>query len=227
MLRAVVAAAVVLASVLSAAAVEAETLGEKLRAGAQKAGEAAKTTAHKVGKTVDSTVELAKKDPDPAVTRAKLDRMAEETLAFLFATNPAAREQFDLSAGYAVFDTRKATLFGAVAGFGKGVAVSNATGARTYMNMGTGGVGLAFGFGGFESQVVILFQDEPGFQRFVTEGYDATAQAAARAGEQKAEETLRFVDGRQIFVLGKNGWRVSATAAGTKYWAAPDLNAVP
>ncbi len=46
-----------------------------------------------------------------------------------------------------MFDTRKATLFGAVAGFGKGVAVSRLTGARTYMNMGTGGVGLAFGFG--------------------------------------------------------------------------------
>jgi hypothetical protein len=95
------------------------------------------------------------------------------------------------------------------------------------MNMGTGGVGLAFGFGGFESQIVMLFQDEAGFTRFVTEGYDATAQAGARAGEDQAEETLRFVDGRQIFVLSKNGWRVSATAAGTKYWAAPDLNALP
>jgi hypothetical protein len=126
-----------------------------------------------------------------------------------------------------VFDTRRAALFGAVAGFGKGVAVSRATGARTYMNMGTGGVGLAFGFGGFESQIVMLFQDEAGFTRFVTEGYDATAQAGARAGEDQAEETLRFVDGRQIFVLSKNGWRVSATAAGTKYWAAPDLNALP
>jgi hypothetical protein len=223
MLRAVLVAAMV----LIAGAAGAETLGEKLRAGTQKAGQAVKNTADKVGQTVDSTVDLAKKDPDPAITRAKLDRMAEETLAKLFATNPAARAQFDISAGYAVFDTRKATLFGAVAGFGKGVAVSNDTGARTYMNMGTGGVGLAFGFGGFESQVVILFQDTYSFNDFVTRGYDATAQAAARAGEDKAEEALRFYDGRSIFVLGKNGWRVSASAAGTKYWAAPDLNAVP
>jgi hypothetical protein len=216
-------AILVLGMVLAGAA-SAESLGEKLRAGAQKAGQAAKTTAHNVGKTVDSTAELLRKDPSPDVTRAKLDKMAEETMALLFATEPRARAQFDLSAGYAVFDTRKATLFGAVAGFGKGVAVSNVTGARTYMNMGTGGVGLAFGFGGFESQVVILFQDEAGFQRFVTEGYDATAQASARVRDDVAEEALRFVDGRQIFVFGKSGWRVSASAAGTKYWAAPDLN---
>ncbi len=216
--------AVLLVGMMLAGAAQAESLGDKLRAGTQKAGQAVKNTANRVGETVDSTVELAKKDPTPEVTRAKLDRMADETLSKLFATNPAARDQFDISAGYAVFDTRRAALFGAVAGFGKGVAVSNVTGARTYMNMGTGGVGLAFGFGGFESQVVILFQDEPGFQRFVTQGYDATAQAAARAGEGKAEETLRFYDGRSIFVLGRNGWRVSATAAGTKYWAAPDLN---
>ena len=215
---------VVLAAVGLAVAAPAETLGERLRAGSQKAGQAVKNTARAVGETVDSTVELATKDASPDVTRAKLDAMADETLENLFATNPAARAQFDASAGYAVFDTRKATLLGVVAGFGKGVAVSKLTGARTYMNMGTGGVGLAFGFGGFESQVVILFEDEPVFERFVVEGYDATAQAAGRAGEEGAEETMRFVDGRSIFVLGKNGWRVSATAAGTRYWAAADLN---
>ncbi len=98
----------------------------------------------------NSTVDLAKPDPNPQATRDKLDAMAAQTLTNLFATNPAAQAQFDISAGYAVFDTRKATLLGVVAGFGKGVAVSKTTGARTYMNMGTGGVGLAFGFGGFE-----------------------------------------------------------------------------
>jgi hypothetical protein len=213
-------------AIISAAAggAGAETLGQKLKAGTQKAGQAVKNTAQNVGNTINSTADLAKGDPNPQVTRDKLDAMAAETLANLFAANPAARAQFDISAGYAVFDTRKATLLGVVAGFGKGVAVSQATGARTYMNMGTGGVGLAFGFGGFESQVVILFESDYAFGDFVTRGYDATAQAGARAGEEKAEETLRFYDGRSIFVLGKNGWRVSATAAGTKYWVAADLN---
>lgn len=116
----------------------AETLGQKLKAGTQKAGQVVKRGAAQVGETVNSTVDLAKPDPNPQATRDKLDAMAAQTLANLFATNPAAQAQFDISAGYAVFDTRKATLLGVVAGFGKGVAVSKTTGARTYMNMGTG-----------------------------------------------------------------------------------------
>ena len=38
-------------------------------------------------------------------------------------------------------------------------------------------------------------------------------------GDEKADIGVRFVDGRAIFVLTKQGWKVSATAAGTKYWA--------
>ena len=43
-------------------------------------------------------------------------------------------------------------------------------------------------------------------------------------GDEKAEIGVRFVDGRAIFVLTKQGWKVSATAAGTKYWADANLN---
>ena len=124
-----------------------------------------------------------------------------------------------------MFDTRKATLLGVVAGFGKGVAVSKTTGARTYMNMGTGGVGLAFGFGGFESPGG---DPVPGRSRLSAGSSRKAMTRPRRRGRgrarDKAEEMLRFQDGRSIFVLGKNGWRVNATAAGTKYWAAPDLN---
>ncbi len=218
--------AVVLVSVLSVVpgGAGAESLMDKLRQGSHQVGRAVTQGVNRVDETIDSTVELVQKDPTPEETRAKLDAMTEATLSNLFATNPAALAQFEVSAGYAVFDTRRATVMGVVAGFGKGVAVSRATGARTYMNMGTGGVGLAFGFGGFESQVVILFEDDVHFTRFVTEGVDATAEASGRAGDQKAGEALRFVEGRSIFVLGRDGWRVSASAAGTRYWPAADLN---
>ena len=55
-------------------------------------------------------------------------------------------------------------------------------------------------------------------------GYDATAEAGTMFGEDKAELGVRFVDGRAIFVLTKQGWKVSATAAGTEYWADQNLN---
>ena len=92
------------------------------------------------------------------------------------------------------------------------------------MNMATAGVGMSLGLGGFETQVAILFQDEWDFDEFVTLGYDATAEAGSMFGDEKAEIGVRFVDGRAIFVLTKQGWKVSATAAGTRYWADANLN---
>ena len=105
-------------------------------------------------------------EPTPQETRDKLDAMADETLARLFAEQPEAAELFELSAGYAVFDTRKLVLFGLAAGAGRGVAVSRAEDERRiYMNMATAGVGMSLGLGGFETQVAILFKDDVGLRR--------------------------------------------------------------
>jgi serine protease Do len=54
---------------------------------------------------------------------------------------------------------------------------------RTYMKMGTGGVGLALGLGGFQTQIVILFETPADFDTFVYDGYDATAQTGALVGD--------------------------------------------
>jgi hypothetical protein len=202
----------------------AETLKERLNRGASNAARAIDNTARAVGDTVDSTVALARGEGSPEATRAKLDQTAADTLARLFAENPEARAAFDRSAGYAVFDTRRSVLLGIAAGFGRGVAVPRPAGAPTYMRMATGGVGYAFGYGGFESQVVILFETPADLRRFVVEGHDATAQAAARAGAAEADRTGHFVQGQAFYALGKKGWRVSATATGTKYWPDPVLN---
>ena len=194
-----------------------------IKKGAEKVGEGAANVTESIGNTVDSTIDLATKDATPEETRAKLDAMAAETLDRLFADQPEARDLFDASQGYAVFDTRKVTLVGFTGGAGRGVAVSSA-GERTYMNMGTAGVGVAFGIGGFESQVVMIFEEAAGFERFVVNGYDATAEAGTMFGDDKAGADIRFVDGRAVFVLTRRGWRAAASAAGTKYWADASLN---
>jgi len=202
----------------------AETLKDRISRGAANTATAAKNAAKQFDKTVTSTVDLATGEATPDLTRQKLDAMAQDTLSRLFLEQPAARDQFDASAGYAVFDTRKSVLLGIAAGFGRGVAVDPATGQRTYMKMGTGGVGLALGLGGFQTQIVILFETPVDLQRFIRNGYDATAESGAMVGEQKAGADLRFVDGRSVFMLSTKGWKVSASAAGTKYWVDPKLN---
>lgn len=192
--------------------------------GAKKVGEVTEQGVEKVGESVGSTVDLVTNEDTPAQTRAKLDAMADQTLARLLGENPAAADMFETSAGYAVFDSRRVSVYPVSAGYGRGVAVSRPDGARTYMNMGTGGVGAAIGIGGFEKQFVIMFETPADFTGFVVNGYDATAETGAMYGDDHSDETLRFVDGRSVFVLGKRGWRLNANASGTKYWRAPDLN---
>jgi hypothetical protein len=196
----------------------------KLKGGAGKVVGAVEDVADNLGETIDSTVGLAASDKSPAETRFMIDAMAAASLQRLFAEQHDAKALFDTTAGYAVFDTRKIGALGVSAGLGRGVAVSQATSGRTYMNMGTGGLGLSLGIGGFETQIVILFETPEGFQSFTTDGYDASAQAGSMFGDETAGETAQFVDGRSIFVLSKKGWKISATAAGTKYWVDPKLN---
>ena len=212
-----------------------EGLWDQVKKGASDAGksienvgEAIGNTANDVGNavndTVSSTTEMVGNEATPELTRQRIDGVANDTLKLLFAENPDAKTLYDQSFGYAVFDARQLTIIGATAGYGRGVAVDIETGARTYMKMGTGGVGLALGIGGFDRKVVALFENGTIFRKFVDNGYDATAEAGAMFGEDKETEEIRFVDGRSIFVLTKNGWKVSATAAGTKYWKDAELN---
>lgn len=205
-----------------------EGLWSKVKKGASDAGEAIGNTAsdvgNAVGDTISSTTEMVGNEETPELTKQRIDGVASEALGLLFSENAEAKALYDLSLGYAVFDARQLTIVGATAGYGRGVAIEKETAARTYMKMGTGGVGLSLGIGGFDRKIVIMFEDATLFRQFIDNGYDATAQAGSMFGDEKDSEEVRFVDGRSIFVLTKKGWKVSASAAGTKYWKDTNLN---
>ena len=212
----------------------AEGLGDRLRQGMSKVGEGAQAVgqgAARVGERIDesirSTEKLLRDGDSPEAKRAELDAMALEALGRLFEEQPDALDLFLLSYGYAVFDTRKLVVVGLAAGGGRGVAVSRDGGRHVYMNMGTAGVGLSLGLGGFETQQVILFESDWHFSDFLRNGVDATAEAGAMAGSDRTEFGVRFVDGRAVYLLTTEGWKVSATAMGTRYWVDGDLNAGP
>lgn len=202
----------------------AENTADAIGRGAEKVGDTVGKGAEAVDETINSTADLVTNEATPEETRAKLDLMASEVLTQLLAENPEADTLFGISAGYAVFNSRKVTVFPFSAGYGRGVAVSKDTGQHTYMNMGTGGVGAALGIGGFETKFVIMFETQADLEKFIENGYDATAETGAMYGEERSGEAVRFTDGRSFFVLGKKGWRVSAGASGTKFWKSPELN---
>lgn len=100
--------------------------------------------------------------------RTKIDARSSEILDEVLADSDSAKELYDKAIGYAVFDNTKAAL-GVSGGGGSGVAVDKASGTRTYMKLGTAGVG--FGIGVKTYQVIMLFEKDKVFRSFVDKGW--------------------------------------------------------
>ena len=103
-----------------------------------------------------------------------------------------------------------------------GVAVDRVNGAKTYMKMGTAGIGL--GAGGQSYQVVFLFESDAAFRRFVAKGWQADAAANAAAGTNGANVDASFSHGLAVFQLTNKGLMANADISGTKYWKNKKLN---
>ena len=153
--------------------------------------------------------------------RAKINEAAKEALDEVLAKSESAPELHAKAYGWAAFDNLK-IAFGWSGGGGNGVAVNKSSGARTYMKMGTVGVGL--GLGAQKYQVVFLFQDEKTFRNFVDKGWQADASAQASAGTAGVGAQTGFVNGIAIYQVNETGLMARADIAGTKYWKNKKLN---
>ncbi len=150
-----------------------------------------------------------------------IDLTAKNTLDRVLADSETARELFAKAYGYAVFDNLK-LAFGVSGGGGSGVAVEKANGKKTYMNMGTGGIG--FGIGGQKYQVVFLFEAKKPFDDFVEKGWKADAAANAAVGSEGASLQAGFVNGIAVYQITDKGLMVHADISGTKFWKDKKLN---
>ena len=158
---------------------------------------------------------------DQQAKQAKIDATAKEALDEVFNSSKSAKGLYDSSYGWAAFDNLK-IAWGFSGGGGNGVAVNKKSGARTYMKMGT--VGVGFGLGAQKYQVVFLFQDEQTFRNFVDKGWQADASAQAAAGTAGAGAQSGFVNGVAIYQVTDKGLMASADIAGTKYFKNKKLN---
>ncbi len=151
----------------------------------------------------------------------EVDSAAGAALDTLLKGNPKAKELYDKAYGWAAFDNLKLGIIISGSG-GKGVAVAKKTGKRTYMEMGSAGIGLTLG--GKKYQVVFLFQDSKTFHSFVTKGWQATAAASAEAGKAGGGAETNFVNGMAIYQIDAKGLMASADISGTKYSVDKDVN---
>jgi lipid-binding SYLF domain-containing protein len=138
-----------------------------------------------------------------------------------FLAKQGAQALYDKAAGYATFKVTKGGFFASGAG-GGGVAVDKQTGMRTYMRMGSAGVGLTFG--GSRYDIVILFETDAKFAAFTQGGWDSSATAQAAAGTTGAEISSTFFDGVAYYQMGRKGLMASADVSGTRFWVADELS---
>ena len=151
----------------------------------------------------------------------KIKESAKASLNELFADNPKAKELYDSSYGWAAFSNLKLALVFSGGG-GNGVAVVKESGAKTFMKMGTAGIGLGLGVNKYD--VIFLFQNKQTFDNFVNKGWQADAGATAAAGKAAADVKTNFVNGLAIYQITEKGLMANADIAGTKYWKNDKLN---
>jgi lipid-binding SYLF domain-containing protein len=212
-----IAFSILLASALTAVplAAFAESLWDKTKSVAGGAVDAVEATAETVGGAVSS--ENVKRNQ----ARAEIDSNAQAALSRLFKASSAAKKQFEASAGYAVFDTRKYSFL-ITTGKGPGVAVEKSSGKRTYMNMATGGLNIGGGVKFY--QVIFLFPDQATLNAFVENGWSAGTDVGAQSGDEGANLGLQLKNGVIVHNLSDKGLVLAASLTGTKYWKDGDLN---
>ena len=162
----------------------------------------------------------------PAEKRAKINEEANKTLERLYKEAPYVKEEVAKAEGYGVFSNIGVNVIFLSGGGGSGVVVDNKSGGRTYMNMGSAGVGLGLGVKDFRG--VFVFHTRKALDNFLEYGWDFSGQAdaAAKSSDKGGEGSVAgtIVDGASIYQLTENGLALQATLQGTKYWKSKKLN---
>ena len=166
---------------------------------------------------------LADKNQDK---RDKINKMSGEVLERLYKEQPETRKLVKDAEGYGVFSNIGINVIFFSAGGGSGVVKDNNSGKKTYMNMGSAGIGLGLGVKDFRA--VFVFHSRKAMDNFLEYGWDFSGQAdaAAKSGDKGDEGSVAatVVNGVSIYQLTENGLALQATLQGTKYWKSEKLN---
>jgi lipid-binding SYLF domain-containing protein len=152
--------------------------------------------------------------------RQEILDMSKATIADL-RDEAAAKELIDDAYGHAVFDTTKGGFLVTGAG-GTGVAMRRNGGDPVYMHLGAGGVGLGAGLENYK--LVILFENEEVYERFIEGTWSAGTSAQAAAGRDGAAVVGKFNNGVAVYHLTDKGLIAQADVTGVRFWPSDRLN---
>jgi len=162
-------------------------------------------------------------DSERAEKRTEIMQMSKDTLTTL-RKDANARDLLDKAYGQAVFDTTKGGFIVTGAG-GTGVATHKTGGQPVYMHMGEGGVGLGAGLEKY--RLVLLFENQETYDKFVEGAWSAAASAQAAAGKNGTGTVAKFNNGVAVYHLTDKGVIAQVDVTGVKFWPADKLNPGP
>lgn len=154
-----------------------------------------------------------------------INKMADENLQRLYTEKPSTKDEVKKASGYAAFSNANINIIFASGGGGYGVVVDNATGNKTYMKMGSGGLGI--GLGAKDYRQVMIFNTPETMNKFIEKGwvFGGHADAAAKGKEKGGEKSGEGIAGQvKVYSMTEAGLALQATVAGTKYWKDDELN---
>jgi lipid-binding SYLF domain-containing protein len=169
----------------------------------------------------------SKKNYTLAERRQIIDDMADQTLQRLYIEKPSTQQEIADAAGYGVFSNANLYVVFASAGGGYGVVADKVTGRKTYMRVGSGGLGL--GLGAKDYRQIVVFNTRNALIDFVGSGWnvggqaDATAKSGETGGGMGGDGTIS--KNVNIYTLTDTGLALQATVTGWRYWVDDDLNA--
>ena len=163
---------------------------------------------------------------DPEKERQEILKMRQETLASLYNQIPVAEKEINDALGYAVFSNTGINILVVSTANGAGVAHNKNTGEDIFMKMFSAGAGVGIGVKDFRG--IFIFTTQEAFDVFVSEGWQAGAQAdAAAKSDEEGEAMAMAIDvgpGIKLYQITAKGLALQATIQGTKYWKDEDLN---
>ena len=162
----------------------------------------------------------------PEQERQDVREMRSEVLNKLYRYAPEAEGRIQRATGYAVFSNVGVNLLLVSSGNGFGIAHDNTSGKETYMKVLSAGVGLGYGVKDFRA--VFVFESQSALNRFINDGWQATAQTDAAAKTGSSGEAISYemelAPDVKLYQLTENGLALQATLQGTKYYIDKDLN---
>lgn len=160
--------------------------------------------------------------PNSPAHTVDLQQQADATFKQMTATDPSLQNIINSSYAYAVFPEVGEGAVGVGGASGQGIVYRNGQAIGT-VKLTQVSVGPQIG--GQTYSELVVFQNEPAYEKLVNGNLEMGAQATATALKAGAASASRFDQGVAVFVLPKGGLDVGANINGQKFTFTPNGNA--